>query len=209
MKVRDKIMKKILYVVFTILCIITLAVYFHFASKLNIDKIDLKNKSIFKITNEYYEFKLSKLRNKSYNVVLNFSSSNASDLITLRKIMFIPGEFNIMSQILDEKGNIIKSSLISGGRNLSGGWSKQEVQWDILNFVANAEGSYKLRINFKSKVAFFDKLNKEIYLIQDYDNASMPWWYLFKWFALIVFVLSFIGLIATYLITRFFAKPPT
>lgn len=199
-------MKKLLYILLILLGVISLVSYVYFENKLNIEKIDLKDKSNFKITNETFEFKLDNLNNKHYKIAINYLSSNESDIVALKKRMFMPDEYNIISQVWNEKGDLVKSFSINDGSKMSGGWSNEDVEWIILDFVAHAGNSYKLRINFQSKDDFFNKINKEIYLIEDYDSASAPWWYFFQQISLIVFILSFVGLIATYLISRYFIK---
>jgi hypothetical protein len=199
-------MKKILYLLLILLGVISLASYFHFAGKLNIEKIVLKQQSVFNITNETFEFKLNNLNNKHYKIVINYLSSNESDIVALKKRMFMSDEYNIISQVLDEKGALVKSFLINDGSKMSGGWSNENVEWIIFDFVAHAGNSYKFKTTFQSKDDFFNKINKEIYLIEDYDSASAPWWHLFQQISLIVCILSFVGLIATYLISRYFIK---
>jgi hypothetical protein len=199
-------MKKLIYIILILLSIISLVNYFYFTSKLNIEKVVLKQQSVFKITNETLEFKLNNLNNKHYKIAINYLSSNDSDIVTLKKRMFMPDEYNIISQVWNERGNLVKSFSIDDGSKMHGGWSNEDVEWVILDFVAHSGNSYKFRITFQSKDDFFNKLNKEIYLIEDYDSASAPWWYLFQRISLIMIILSFAGLIATYFASRYLIK---
>jgi hypothetical protein len=199
-------MKKLIYIFLILLSIISLINYFYFTNKLDIEKVILKQQSIFKITNETFEFKLNNLNNKRYKIAINYIGSNESDVVALKKRMFMPDEYNIISQVWDEKGDVVKSFSINDGSKMSGGWSNEDVEWIILDFVAYAGNSYKLRITFQSKDDFFNKLNKEIYLIEDYDSASSPWWYLFQRISLIFIILSFVGLVGTYLISKYLVK---
>ena len=199
-------MKKMIYILLILLGIISSANFFYFTNKLKIEKVILKQQSVFKITNETFEFKLNNLNNKRYKIAINYISSNESDIVALKKRMFMPNEYKIVSQLWNEKGDLVKSFSINDGSKMSGGWSNEDVEWVILDFVAYVGNNYKFRITFQSKDDFFNKLNKEIYLIEDYDYASLSWWYLFQRISLIFIVLSFVGLVVTYLISKYLVK---
>lgn len=186
--------------------IISLVNYFYFTNKLNIQKVILKQQSIFKITNETFEFKLNNLNSKRYKTVINFLSSNKSDIVALKKRIFMSDEYNIITQVWNGKGDLVKSFSINDGSKMSGGWSNKNIELVILNFEAYVGNSYKLRITFQSKDDFFNKLNKEIFLVEDYDSASYPWWHLFQQISLIMIILSFFGLMTTCLVSKYFFK---
>lgn len=199
-------MKKIIYILLILLCIISLINYFYFANKANVEKVILKKQGIFNISNETFEFKLNQLKNKNYNVVLKYLIDNESDMTSLTKRTYLRDEYNIIAQISDDKEKMIKLSTINDGSKMTGMRSQEDVEWFLINFRAENTYNYKLRIAFQSKDKFFDKLRKEIYLIQDYDPASLPWWYLLQRISLIMIIISFAGLIATYLAIRYINK---
>ncbi len=116
-------------------------------------------------------------------------------MTVLKKRAYTNDEFSIISQVSDDKGKTIKLSTIKDGSKMSCLWSPKEARWFILKFHAEETRNYKLKITFQSRDTFFDKFEKEIYLIQDYDPASLPWLYLLQRVSLIAIMLSFVGLI--------------
>ena len=189
-----------------VVCGISLVCYVQFTSKLNIKRFVLKEQSSFKITNEAFEFRLNKLREKNYVVVLKFVTVNESDVNTLKKLMYTTGKYNVTSQIIDEQGHIVKSETINDGGKMSGGWSQEYVEWFLIRFPSDEKQNYKVQISFQGNDNIFDKLPKEIYLTQQYDSASLPWWHLLQRVFLIIFVISLAGVITMILLWRIIGR---
>jgi hypothetical protein len=183
-------MMKILLIALFIISGISVINYYHFSSKLNIDEISLKEKDNFKITNQDLEFKLNRLKNVNYNVVLKFMTNNNADAVALNKITYSIGKFNVVVQLIDGRGNILKLVVINDGSKLSSGRSKEYVEWYLANFSGADARDKTLKISFQSDESLFDRLDKKISLVQVYDYASFPWWVLFQRVSLITLSIS-------------------
>ena len=188
-------MKKLLSGLLLVACGISLIYYIQFTNKLHIERIVLRGESNFKITDETFEFRLCKLREKNYAIVLKFVTINESDANCLKKLMYTAGTYNVLTRIVDEKGHLIQSETIDDGSRMSGGWSQECVEWVLIRFLGDNGQNYKVQISFQGNDDIFDKLPKEIYMTEQYDPASVPWLYLLQRVFLITFVVLLAGLI--------------
>ena len=189
-----KVIKMTLFSLLIIGCIFSLISYMYFTDALDIERVMLK-RDILKIVRETYDFNVNKLNNKTYNVVLKFLVRNELESSALRKKMFMVGEYNVNVQLMDGKGDIIKSENLSDGSKMAGGWSQRCVEWILLRFEAKKRQNYMLKITFQSNDNFFDGPIKEIYLEEDYDYAALPWWRLFQYASLIIFVITLVPIL--------------
>jgi len=68
---------------------------------------------------------------------------------------------------------------------LEGVRSQEYNEWHLANFIGADARDKIVKINFQSDDSLFDRLPKEIYLVQVHDYASLPWLALFQRISLI------------------------
>jgi hypothetical protein len=135
---------------------ISLVCYLQFTNKLSIEKTILKEQNSFKITDHTFELRLNTLQDKNYVIVLKYVITNVSDADYLKKLMYTPGKFNVLTQVTDKFGKVIESNTINDGGKLSGGWSREYVEWNLIKFSADHMHAGKIRINFQGNDDLFN-----------------------------------------------------
>ena len=190
-------------IILLLLCSLSLILFFYFTYLLDIDRVSLKQ-GFFNISNNKYEFKLKELQHTTYNLILEFFTKGKDEYEKIRRSEDIKNNFWILTQLIDNEGNVIKSGKLISGDIISGGGSRESLYWDLFGFKAEKKGKYNLRIQLQSKDNFFDKIEKEIYLEEYYDYASLPWWVLFQRIFLILFITTLLLIILIY--TRYWLK---
>ena len=178
-------MKKILLVILLVISGISAVSYRYFSEKLNVDMILLRKQDTFKIANQSLEFKLNRLRNVNYNLVLKYVTINESDVVAMNKAMYSSGNYNVVVQLLDARKYVDTIGTINDGSKLSSGSSPGYVEWYLAKFAGADVQDKTVKINFQTNDSLFDRLPKEINLVQDYDYASLPWWQLLQRVSLI------------------------
>lgn len=183
------------------ICIITavfafsIVCYMHYSSKLNIKRVVLKGKGNYKIINETNDIRIGKLNNSAYNVVLKFLIKNKAEAASLNDVMYAIGKYRVTSTIKDKNGTILESTTIDNGSNMQSGRTNDCIEWYLIKFNADEKHDYNLNIHFESNENLFDSLPKELYVIEDYDYASLPWWHLLQRVSLVISISLFVLLI--------------
>jgi len=195
---------KILLIVLLIISGLSAISYYHFWSMSNIDEISLKKKGNFKITNQTLEFKLNQLKNVNYYLAIKFMSDNYADIVALTNARYTAGQFNVTVQLIDDKGDVVKMVAINAGSTMPGGWSNESVEWYLANFIGADARDKIVKINFQSDDSLFDRLPKEIYLVQVFDYESLAWWGLFERISVIALCISLVlsGIVSLILLKR-------
>ena len=156
-----KIAISISRIILLLLCSLSFILCFYFTYLSDIHRVSLKQR-FFNISNNKYEFKLKELQHTTYNLKLEFFTKGKDEYEKIRRSEDIKNNFWILTQLIDNEGNVIKSGKLISGDIISGGGSRESLYWDLFEFKAEKKGKYSLRIQLQSKDNFFDKIEKEI-----------------------------------------------
>lgn len=177
-----------------IICLFSIFLYLYFTYKLDIKKIILKQ-GVFNLSNTTYEFDFDKLTHDRYNVILRFYNHKKIDPDFVFNLLSKKVKYLINVEVRDRKGNLIKEGAITPDGRTSGGGSQEYFDWHLFFFIGERAQEYNLRLLLQSNEAFFDKVEKEIYIEEDYDYASAPWWGLFQRIFLITCIITLLPIL--------------
>lgn len=186
--------KSVTRVVLLLLCSVSLIQVVYFTYKLDIDRVSLK-RGVFKIIDQDLEFAAKELQNPTYNLVLEFYPKSEVEYERILESQYRKNGFGVLTQLIDCKGRVVKSNQIIGGEAMSGGGSRESISWDLLTFNPESRGEYGIRIEFHSNGVHFDEAEKEIYLEEDHDYASAPWFFLLQRVFLILFIATLLPIL--------------
>lgn len=188
-----KIIWKIVFGLLLIVCLLSLVYFLWFTNLLDIQKVSLKE-GRFDMINKENEFEFGNLRNKLFNIVLRFYKEEGTDYSGLYS-----GEvpYAIDIELRDEGNKSIRKEVKKSSFMPAGSYGDKYFQWTLVQFDAEKGKKYKVKIVFSSDNKNYDAMKKEIFVQQDYDYASMPYWYLFQRVFLVVFIATLVPVLIT------------
>lgn len=191
--------RKLLFIFFTVgltvVCLYSLYAIITMTEYLNIDKVMLKE-GIFDIVGKTYEFNFDNLGNKEYNVMMECIHPSPQDerYSSFTNNIFWKG-INLSADIelLDSHNTVLKKERMVPGsqhRILVEGFVSESFALIIFKFSAKRGENYSLKIAFREGDEIINKLFKKIYVIKNYDSASVPGVGLFLVIFIIIFLVS-------------------
>lgn len=193
------IVRKLLFnfiaVSLTVVCLYSLYAIITMAEYLNIDRVMLKE-GVFDIVGKTHEFIFDNLGSKEYNVMMECFHPSPQDerYSSFTSNVFWKG-INLSADIelLDSHNAVLKKEMMVPGsqhRILVEGFTSESFALIIFKFDAKRGENYSLRIAFREGDEIINKLFKKIYIIKNFDSASVPGVGLFLVIFIIVFLVS-------------------
>lgn len=173
-------MRKTLALVLAILMGFSILGHCYFSKRMDIDKIILMGQGAFLLVDQSREFEAGRLRDTSYNLVLRFLTEQEGDRRALNDFMYSPGAFEVKVELVDRKGESREVATVNEGAKLASMSSRDSIDWYLAKMPASSLQSSRLRVSVRSSEPLLDRMTKEVFLLQDYDYASLPWWKLLQ-----------------------------
>ncbi len=177
----------------SILCGLSLAIGIYYTSLSNIHKITI-TRGVFDIVGKTAEFNLNSMKNGTeYDVIMRFYYPwPIDDRFKEFKGRTIEGS-NYTAEIeAIEDNRIIKKESLLLDSHKTKTWGADYFELYLIDITGKRKHPPSLRATFFSEDVLFNKLEKELYIEEQFDHAARPYWLLI---ALVSFAISFLSFI--------------
>ena len=177
----------------SILCAFSLAIGIYYTSLSHIHKISI-TRGAFDIIGKTAEFDLTGMKNGTeYDVIMRFYYPRPiDDKFRNFKGRTIEGS-NYTAEIeAVEDNRIIKKETLLPDSHKTKTWGADYFELYLIDITGKRKQPASVRATFFSEDALFNKLEKELYIEEQYDHAALPYWLLIVLFSFAVSLFSFI-----------------